>query len=150
MSVDRGALRGKTPRITWGLSYANTLNFSQPLDEATSYSAPRTDIETSDAMSGAGDGWSYGFVGLLTGVVRRIPRLDIGSVTGWEGATGWDAFLRAADDFGLLRFIPDVTVPGTYWTCYAQSWELVGEEINRMRMVRLTLRRQDLGLFLGY
>lgn len=154
MTILRGIYRGLRPQITWGASFANTLVFAQPLDNATCYSRDTVEAQRVAARNFESDGFAYGSRGILTGMVRRIPRVDTGSVTGWEGATGWDAFLAWARDAQPFRWYPDIVGnPSLYWTCYfADDEDPEGhdEEITRHRTLTLTMRQADDAWFEGY
>jgi hypothetical protein len=112
------ANRGRYPRITWGTGFANTLEFGVPLDGALTYDQPREGSEWQAAPSGAADAWIIGRDYVLEGTVRWIPAADTTTpvvATGWNGPTGWAAFLAWAQQLNTFRFIPDRAAPGTYW-----------------------------------
>lgn len=150
MTVNRGIYRGLIPKITWGAAFANTLGFAQALDDAVSYGEPE---ETSilDAKNGEADGWTLGRREYLRGIVHRIPRVTAGSVTGWEGAAGWDAFLAWARANNPFRFYPDAG-GGTYRLSYLEAPVDEGhaEEINRYRSIEIVIAAADDLPFLGY
>jgi len=107
--------RGDIPKIAWGTGYANTLYFGYPLDNAISWSDPRAGFEVAETAAGTEDAWDPGVWYLLTGDVRWIPTSDdttpMGdSITGWDGATGWRAFLEWARPKQSFRFYPDKDV----------------------------------------
>ena len=107
------------PKITWGASFANTLNFGYPLDNFASYSKPRQGSEWVQATSGAEDAWVVGRDYYLQGLARWIPTTDSTgpTATGWDGSTGFRAFLEWAQDKNAFRWFPDKN-SGTYITSY--------------------------------
>lgn len=114
--------RGDIPKITWGTSFANTLYLGYPLDSALSFSSPREGIEIIRSPSGEQDVWSLGVNFYLTGTARFIP-ISNGTtpygdtITGWDGATGFRAFLDWAKEGNAIRWFPDKD-SGTYITSY--------------------------------
>ena len=52
--------------------------------------------------------------------MRHIPTSDVGSVDGWDGSTGWRAFLEWAWEANQFDFYPDKDV-GTNWACYLEE-----------------------------
>lgn len=114
--------RGKIPRILWGAGFANTLQAGWPLDAATTFSLPKPGFARSTTTGGTEDAWSYGDFHYLTGAVVGIrptafPGYQGRTVTGYDGATGWQAFMAWARTGNTLRFIPDDAVPGTFKEC---------------------------------
>ncbi len=111
----------KIPKITWGGSFANTLQPATPLDDPVAFTRPMDGHKVVKNPSGTQDAWHVGMEYVLEGSVRWIPSANTSyggiTVTGWDGATGWDAFLEWARDKNLLRFYPDKDV-GSYVTCY--------------------------------
>jgi hypothetical protein len=108
--------RGKTPRVLWGAGLVNTLYFGYYLDDANAYSLPKPGFERV-RVGDTDDAWATGHDYFLTGNARWIPYATAGSITGWDGATGWDAFLQWAREGNTLRFIPDAATLGTYVDC---------------------------------
>ncbi len=142
----------RTPKITWGTSFANTLGFLGPLDNAVAYGEPREGSEFLQATSGAEDAWIVGTDQVLEGDVRWIPGVTSGSVTGWDGSTGWSAALAWLRAKNAARFYPDAT-SGTYQTVYlvepARGAPTI-EETDGTRRLRLKLRDTTQTAFTGY
>lgn len=111
--------RATIPKVTWGASFANTLNFGQPLDNAVAYSTPREGSEWVQGASGARDAWLMGHNQRLRGTVRNVPTSNTTDplATGWDGSTGWAAFLEWARDSNAFRFFPDKD-SGSFHTSY--------------------------------
>lgn len=107
------------PKILWGAAFANTLNIGYPLDNAIAGDTPRPGSETIQAPSGSEDAWTVGWDYVLQGDIRWIPQSNTSSplATGWDGATGFRAFLQFARDKNLIRFYPDATL-GTFIDSY--------------------------------
>lgn len=142
------------PRITWGAAFANSLVFYGKLDRAGSMPRSKVDDEFPDVgVDGGAVGASYGEEYCLIATVRRIPRVDTGGITGWEGATGWNAFLYWAKDANAFRFIYDQSSLGVYTLCYLVEPRRgpYGEEVNRYKQIEgFTIRRADGLPFEGY
>ena len=107
----------RPPKITWGTSFTNTITFGYPADNWNSYSRPREGYKTRQAMSGVEDALWIGTDYMLELEVRWVPTTDTGSQTGWDGTTGWRAFLEWAQLKNTFRFFPDNT-SGTYIDSY--------------------------------
>lgn len=110
---------GEKPAILWGASFANTLEFGYPLDQAVTYPEPREGSEWAVAPSGEADAWITGTSQLLSAVARWIPIADGTTpegtpITGWDGATGWGSFLTWARAWNPFRFVPLRTDTLTY------------------------------------
>lgn len=107
------------PKILWGAAFANTLNIGYPLDNVIAGDSPRDGSETIQGPDGGEDAWTIGWDYILQGDIRWIPQTNVASplATGWDGATGFRAFLQFARDKNLIRFYPDVTV-GTFIDSY--------------------------------
>lgn len=101
--------RGEVPKITWGTSFANTLTFGYPLVDAVAYPEPGPGSEWAEAPSGEVDAWVVRDDEILQGSVGWIPAGDTTDpvATGWDGATGWGAFLKWARAGNVFRFFPD-------------------------------------------
>jgi len=142
------------PKITWGTSFANTLNFGFPLDNPVAWNDPREGSEVLVMESGARDAWTLGTDEFLAGDVRWIPGQNTTDpvATGWDGSTGFKAFLAWARDMNKLRFYPDKN-SGTYHTCYLVE-PLKGEppaEPDGTRRIRLVIVDDGTqGAFTGY
>jgi hypothetical protein len=111
--------RTKVPKILWGAAFANTLAIGYWLDNTAAGDEPRPGSEVVQAPSGIEEAWTIGTDFLLTGEVRYIPPTDTATpvATGWDGATGFRAFLAWARDKNVIRFYPDATA-GTSIDCY--------------------------------
>jgi len=112
------SVRGFFFKIVWD---GNTLLSPEPLDFALSHTNVREGSERAKAPSGTRDSWITGHDQTLAGEVRRIPGEDEVTVyghtaTGWDGATGWAAFLEYARDGGTFTFFPNKDA-GTVYTC---------------------------------
>jgi hypothetical protein len=112
-------LRLKLAKILWGPAFANTLNIGYPFDNFASGSTPRDGSEQTQAPSGVEDAWTIGTDYLLDVVARYIPQVNTGSpvATGWDGATGFRAFLEWARDKNLVRLYGDAA-GGAFIDCY--------------------------------
>jgi hypothetical protein len=151
--------RGKAFKITWGDAFANTLNCGYPLDSANAYSESRDGSIDTQYLSGVEDAWLTGVDQYLTGDVRWIPRVDIttpegNAYTGWEGSTGWRAFLEWARAKNVFNFYPDpVGAPTTFQPCYLvePSKGPSGLEADFTRKLSpFTIRTSDGSVFTGY
>ena len=107
----------KRIKITWGNSFANTLSVAYPLDDWNSTSAARQGSVFVQSLSGIEDAWIYGTDYTLSGQVRWIPTSDTDTATGWDGSTGWRAFIEWARQKQQFRFYPDKD-SGTYILSY--------------------------------
>lgn len=98
------------PRINWGDTLQCWLNVAHPLEAPTSGSEPRDGFETIRLPSGTEDVWNMPDDYFLRGRVRSIPITDDAylAATGWDGATGWRAFLEWARRKKSCQFYPDV------------------------------------------
>lgn len=150
--------RGDTPQILWEAGFAETLEFGYPLDRAVSWSEPREGTERVTAPSGSFDVWTTGEYELLRGMARWIPASDDTTpagvpITGWDGSTGWAAFLSWARDGHLFRFVPDRDTPGTYVESYLRE-PLEGapslEDVDLTRRVSLVIYNADGNAYTGY
>ena len=101
--------RAKRPKILWGSGFANTLSFGYPLDNVQAGDEPRAGSVVDQAPSGVEDAWTVGTDYVLSADVRYIPQTDTASpvATGWDGATGFRAFLQWARDKNLVRVYSD-------------------------------------------
>lgn len=145
--------RGLVPRIAWGAGFTNSLVFGWPLDEAKAYSLPRPPYEVEVSPGGVETAWLTAHNQMLDGVVRWIPGVDTGGVTGWDGATGWRAFLEWARAKNQFRFIPNQAVLGTFFlaTLHAPLEESgVENEDDFTRRFRISIRRVDDQPITGY
>src|SRR5688500_16995903 len=106
--------QNEIPQILWGAALANVLSIADPLDDPTAYSVPRQGSEWGQASSGERDAWILAgeHDQRLRGTVRHIPIVDTLSpvATGWDGATGFRAFLEWARAMNAFRFQPDKDV----------------------------------------
>jgi len=109
----------KRIRITWGASFANTLNVAYPLDDWRTYSTYREGSEFAESYAGIRDAWITGTNYILSGQIRWIPTSNTSTplATGWDGATGVRAFLEWARQQNQFRFFPDAA-SGTFILSY--------------------------------
>lgn len=108
----------RTPAITWGAGFSNTITIQYPVDRWSAYSAPREGSDTVVTMSGLESAWILGWDYYLEAEVRWIPTVTTPDATGWEGSTGWDAFLRFAKEKNEFRWHPDSESMGSYVLSY--------------------------------
>jgi hypothetical protein len=144
------------PKVTWGASFANTLNIGYPLDNAVAYPEPRKGYAIVEAPSGARDSWIPGTAQRLAGDARWIPAANTTTplATGWDtSSTGFAAFLTWARAQNPFRFFPDAT-SGTYLTCYLVE-PMEGEppqENDGTRHLRIVIQtiETESSVFTGY
>lgn len=115
--------RRTLPRITWGAGAVNQINFAYPLDEAIAYSKPQEGSAIAFLPSGAVDAWDAGTAYVLEAVVRWVPMENTATplATGWDGATGWRAFLEWARKGNAFTFYPNVLTLGVLHTLYLEE-----------------------------
>lgn len=135
--------RYKKPKILWGAAFANTLSIGYRLDNVIAGPEPRAGSETAQAPSGVEDAWTIGTDYILEADIAFIPQTDTASplATGWDGATGFAAFLSWARDKNLIRFYPDKDA-GTFIDSYLVE-PMAGQgqpETDATRRVRLRIR----------
>lgn len=94
----------RQPKIVWN---GNTINFKYILDNAVSYSVPFQDSQFVQTKSGKEASWIKNTIYVLEADVRWIPTITSTGVTGWDGATGWRAFLEYARKKNSFQFYPD-------------------------------------------
>jgi hypothetical protein len=140
------------PKITWGTSFANTLQFGWYGDSAVAYRKPRDGSIQVQAPSGTEDAWTVGVDYYLELDLRWIPTADGTNPTrtGWDGSTGVDAFLSWAADKNQFRFFPDGS-SGTFITSYLVSpmGEAPQMEEDATKKVRLVMRNSG-SAYTGY
>lgn len=114
------SFRATHPKILWGAGLANTLYFGYALDNVVAESEPRSGSEQIQAPSGVEDAWTVGTDYVLTFDARWIPQADTVTpqATGWDGATGFRAFLEWARDKNAFSFYPDATAGTVIASCY--------------------------------
>ena len=147
---------GEKPKITWGAAFANTLELGYPLDRATPYPQPREGSQWAKSPGGVEDSWVTETDELLAAVARWIPHTtgttpEGTPITGWDGATGFAAFLRWGRAKNLIRFYP-LRTEGTYVACYLVE-PMKGApapENDGTRQVALVLRTSDDSAFTGF
>lgn len=149
--------RGAYPRITWGASFANTLDVGAPLDRAINYPNWSEGSEVRETPAGTRDPWLMRREHILEGTLRWIPIANMASplATGWDGATGVRAFLDWAAS-NQFRWIPNRTSPGTFQTMWllepiediAAAVSL--ESNHRYRSLRIVMRTADDSAIEGY
>jgi len=149
--------RGDIPAITWGAGFANTIDRDLPIDHATVYSVPRQGSVLTEVIGGARDAWITGTSHILAGDFRWIPIADTTgpAVTGWDGATGWRAFLEWAKEGNIFRLVHDKNVPATYTPMYllepfGTNPGIKQERIFRYRSVHMKMRSSDDSVITGY
>ena len=135
--------RTKAPKITWGTSFANTVNIGYPLDNWIVSSRAFGESTFLQIESGEEDSWIINTEYYLEGDVRFIPTSDLTnpSRTGWDGTTGVNAFLEWARDKNLFRWYPDKD-GATYITSYLVEPTPTAPTINGdgTRTIRLYIR----------
>ena len=133
----------KLPKITWGASFANTVNFAYPVDNWSSYSQPREGSMVTQAQSGVEDSWRIGTDYYLSVELKWMPNTDTTTplATGWDGATGVRAFVEYAQDKNVCRWYPDKT-SGTYIHSYLVEPMTGGPttEIDGTKTLRIVMR----------
>lgn len=144
--------RNKAPKILWGAGFVNTLSIGYPLDNVKAGSEPRAGSAFDRSASGTEDAWIVGTDYLLTADVRWIPQVDTATplATGWDGSTGFRAFLEWARNKLPVRLYPDAGA-GTLIACVlAEPMQGVAEfESDGTRKITLTLRNTSTA-FDGY
>lgn len=149
--------RGKIPRITWGAAFANQLDIRDPVN-ALNYQVPAEGSEfDTNPSSGSADSWIYGPEQMLEVTIRWIPIANTTTpavATGYDGATGWRAFLNWAREMNVFRWIPDKDSPGTYYPMLLVEPLMEGgvalERGSRHRSLTLTMRTSDRSVVTGY
>lgn len=103
--------RSKVPKLDWGPSKGNTLVFPSPPDNPRDYPEMEEGSERLRIPSGAMDAWITGTLYVVEFEVRHIPLTDTNefgyTATGWQGSTGWRAFLESAWDVEEFDLYPD-------------------------------------------
>lgn len=110
----------RIPKITWGTSFANTVNIGYPLDNWASYSSAFDGSQFLQVESGTEDAWVINTNYILEGDIRWIPTSDLTNPTrtGWDGTTGVRAFLEWARLKNQFRWYPNKDDNATYVTSY--------------------------------
>jgi hypothetical protein len=95
----------KTPKLTWGTSFAQTWTFPGPVDNPV----PRQILRgaTVETKSGLLDVWEDRVDAELTITVPLIPKAAAGSATGYSDSNGVQAALVWLQRGGLARYFPD-------------------------------------------
>lgn len=134
----------RIPGITWGTSFANTLVIGYPLDNAIATSKNREGSEYIQSPSGDEDAWLVGADYMLDGDIRWIPTTDSTNPTqtGWDtSVTGFLLFLAWARAKNQFRWIPDITVPGTYIASYLVNTDVMPTlEADGTRAIHISMR----------
>ena len=161
--IPSGSSLGTRPKITWfpgGLATPLVLRY--PLDEAAAYPRMSKGSDVQQIRSGETDAWTEDTEWCLSAMVRYIPATDevngLGATvaTGWDGASGWRAFLEYCWNGGTFLFFPDGTTP-TYFVAellepamgdYAGSPP--SAEPDYSRALKIVLRRSDTVPISGY
>ena len=146
------SFRFARPKFTWGAAFVNALSIGYPLDSVKAGDEPRAGSAFDRSVAGIEDSWITGTDYLLTAMVRYIPQVDSASplATGWDGTTGFRAFLAYARQKNLVRFFPDAT-SGTFVACYVAD-PMQGTpdyETDGARKLTITLRNTT-AAFDGY
>ncbi len=138
--------RGKLWQITWGASFANTINATYPLDSAVAMSRPREGSEYLQTPSGVEDAWIVAHDQILSGQWRWITAAQ------WDGSTGVRAFLEWARAKNVFRFYPDrVGAPTFFYTVYLANPDAEPEpESDFTRRIALVMRERDGAAFTGF
>jgi len=97
---------GEVPKIVWGDALENTITFPGPLYNAIAYPEAARGSEWAETPAGVVDAWLVGQHEILEGDVRFLPTSDASGVTGWDGPSGWRAFLVWAWAGKVFRFYP--------------------------------------------
>lgn len=147
---------GEKAKITWGTSFANTLEFGYPLDQASSYPQPRQGSEFGQSPGGEEDSWVVATDELLSFVARWIPAAtgttpEGTTITGWDGATGFAAFLSWARAKNPFRFFP-LRTSASYVTCYLMEPMQGGPQLDDQgtRQLPMVIRSSSDAPFTGY
>jgi hypothetical protein len=126
------------PKIEWN---GNTLNIPYQLDNVVSYAATSDASQFVRIENGDEYAWVPNINYILEGDVRWIPTTSTATQTGWDGATGWRAFLEYARAKNKFKFYIDGLD-----TSYIESYlvdPLNGEhelEPDGTRKIRLVIR----------
>lgn len=124
-------------KIEWN---GNTINIPYALDNLTAYTTAIDNSEYVRTENGEESSWTPSTNFVLEGDVRWIPTTSTVTQTGWDGATGWRAFLEYARAKNKFNF---------YLDAYGPSIEsylvepLDGEhtlELDGTRRIRLVIR----------
>lgn len=135
--------RFKLPKILWGAGFANTLWLGYPLDNISAGDEPRAGSSFDQAPSGVEDAWIVGTDYVLSADLRYIPQADtaVPVATGWDGPTGFRAFLQSARNKNLVRFYPDKDAAGYIDSYLVEPMSGQGDpEDDGTRRVRIKLR----------
>jgi hypothetical protein len=128
----------KTPKITWGTSFAKTLTFPGPAD----YPQPSTEPigATAESRSGIRDFWSERDDFPFSVVARYIPTIaDVSAVNAFSTSDGWQDFIAWALKANQFKFYPDKDA-GTYYTCYLLTREEARDTGGARYRVKLNMR----------
>ena len=129
------------PKIEWGASFANTWEFSGPIDVPVSETMPVGAI--TEAASGERTRWTQREDNTLAFASRFIPKNDDGSITGWTTAsTGVREALAWLAEQNIGRFYPDKDLGG-FNNFYLIDHESDLEEGGGFYRVRMTIRDSD-------
>jgi len=119
--IPSGASLGTQPKIIWFPSgVAAPLVVRYPLDEAAAYPRMSKGSDVQQIRSGATDAWTEDTEWCLSGSIRYIPATDerngLGATiaTGWDGSSGWRAFLEYCWQGGTFLFFPDGASPSYF------------------------------------
>jgi hypothetical protein len=129
---------GPVPKLEWN---GNTLDLGFDLDNAVSYSSTIDGSQFVRTENGTEYSWIPNTNYILEGDVRWIPSTSTATQTGWDGGTGWRAFLEYARAKNKFNFF----APSDYLTPIESYLvePLNGEhtlEIDGTRRFRLVIR----------
>lgn len=96
-------------QFKWGTSYANTLSCGYPMaiDAPKSYSKNLPGYEREQSAAGQWDAWVTASEYFLQVTFRHIPGTSTTGVTGWDGSTGFRAFLEWCREMNKVRVYKD-------------------------------------------
>lgn len=135
----------KKSQINWGPGFANTITIQYPADSLTTYSQPRGGSDFVQTLGGLESAWIVGSDYYLEATFRWIPNESTPDATGWEGASGWEAFLRYARAKNPFRWVLNTDSPGVF----VESWlaePMEGGpaiEMDGTKSIRITIRNPN-------
>lgn len=117
----------RLPKIAWGTGLVNTLNLM--IDTPLAYPAPRAGSAWLAGEDGSEDGITYGTDQYLSAVARWIGSADVTApvaLSGWDGAYGWNSFLRWAWQKNPFSWYADRALLFSSLTVGDAAWTNVG------------------------
>jgi hypothetical protein len=128
----------KTPKVTWGTSFANTWTFPGPIDNPIPTSNVVGAVAESD--SGLRDLWETRTDDDLSLVVRFIPRVLANGVTGYSDATtGVYEALEWLYKQNIGRYFPDKDT-GSFHSFYLLEYNVDREKGGTHYRVEMKIR----------